>query len=231
MFTERAHFRMSISRPPLWKILLLLFLLAVSAFGQETSEISDSTFVNIKRVDPTILVELRYAGSNNSTHRPLYPPSMPAMVRFSVAQRLAYAQKYLRAHGYGLKIWDAYRPKAVQEKLWDAIRNNDYVADPRERHGSMHTRGVAVDATLVNANGQDVPMPTEFDNFTPAAMLFYQGSDPTIRLNLMLLQKGMARAGFYGSRTEWWHFCVGNWKSYDPVPAMQLIAQTPNASL
>jgi zinc D-Ala-D-Ala dipeptidase len=229
--TEQTHVRISISLTACWKIPLFFFLLSASALGQETSEISDSTFVNIKHVDPTILVELRYAGPNNSIHRPLYPARMPAMVRFSVAQRLAYAQKYLKAHGYGLKIWDAYRPKAVQEKLWDAIRNNDYVADPRERHGSMHTRGAAVDATLVNANGQEVPMPTEFDNFTPAAMLYYQGPDPTIRLNLMILQKGMARAGFYGSRTEWWHFCAGNWKTYDPVPAIQLIAQTPNASL
>ena len=228
---EYIHVRVSIPRIFFWKISLFFLALSASAFGQETSEFSDRTFVNIRRVDPTILVELRYAGSNNSIHRPLYPASMPAMVRFNVAQRLAFAQKYLKAHGYGLKIWDAYRPKAVQEKLWDAIRNNDYVADPRERHGSMHTRGAAVDATLVNANGQEVPMPTEFDNFTPAAMLYYQGPDPTIRFNLMTLQKGMARAGFYGSRTEWWHFCVGNWKSYDPVPAIQLIAQTPNASL
>src|SRR6186713_2690754 len=125
---EYIHVRVSIPRIFFWKISLFFLALSASAFGQETSEFSDSTFVNIRRVDPTILVELRYAGSNNSIHRPLYPASMPAMVRFNVAQRLAFAQKYLKAHGYGLKIWDAYRPKAVQEKLWDAIRNNDYVA-------------------------------------------------------------------------------------------------------
>ena len=206
-------------------ILLLVVFLPAGLFGQGAALITESTFVDIKRVDPTILIELRYAGPNNSTHRPLYPPGMPAMVRFSVAQRLAFAQKYLKAHGYGLKIWDAYRPKAAQEKLWAATKNNDYVADPREGIGSMHTRGAAVDATMVNLAGKEVSMPTEFDNFTPAAMLYYQGSDPMIRSNLKLLQKAMARAGFYGLRTEWWHFCAGDWMTYPPVAEIQPLAQ------
>jgi zinc D-Ala-D-Ala dipeptidase len=212
-------------------ILLLVAFLPAGAFGQGAAPITESTFVDIKRVDPTILIELRYAGPNNSTHGPLYPPGMPAMVRFSVAQRLAFAQKYLKAHGYGLKIWDAYRPKAVQEKLWVATKNNDYVADPKEGIGSMHTRGAAVDVTMVNVTGREVSMPTEFDNFTPAAMLFYRGSNPVIRSNLKLLQKAMARAGFYGLRTEWWHFCAGDWMTYPPVPEIQLLAQAPPPGL
>ncbi len=220
-----------LSRPILSVILLLVVFPSAVAFGQGAPPLGESTFVDIKRIDPTILVELRYAGSNNSIHRPLYPPGMPAMVRLSVAQRLAFAQKYLKAHGYRLKIWDAYRPKAVQEKLWAAIKNNDYVADPKEGIGSMHTRGTAVDLTLVNAAGRQVSMPTEFDKFTPAAMLYYQGSDPMIRSNLKLLQKAMARAGFYGLRTEWWHFCAGDWTTYPPVPEIQLLAQTPSTGL
>jgi zinc D-Ala-D-Ala dipeptidase len=220
-----------IRRAPLSGNLLFILFLSTGAFGQEGPQTANSTFVDIKRVDPTILVELRYAGSNNSTHRPLYPPGMPAMVRFSVAQRLTFAQKYLKPRGYGLKIWDAYRPKAVQEKLWEAIKNNDYVADPREGIGSMHTRGAAVDVTLVTADGGEVTMPTEFDNFTPAAMLYYQGPDPAIRSNLKLLQKAMARAGFYGLRTEWWHFCAGDWTVYAPVPEIQLLSQTSTPRL
>src|ERR1700682_997145 len=117
--------------------LLLVLFLPMDAFGQGAAPITESTFVDIKRVDPTILIDLRYAGPNNSIHRPLYPSGMPAMVRFSVAQRLAFAQKYLKVHGYGLKVWDAYRPKAAQEKLWAATKNNDYVADPKESIGSM----------------------------------------------------------------------------------------------
>ncbi|MEY2488984.1 MAG: zinc D-Ala-D-Ala dipeptidase [Verrucomicrobiota bacterium] len=186
---------------------------------------TESEFVDIKRIDPSIVIDLHYAGPNNFTHRPLYPPGMPALVRFSVAQRLVFAQKYLKTHGYGLKIWDAYRPAAAQQQLWQATPNNSYVADPKDGIGSMHTRGAAVDVTLVDRKGKEAAMPTGFDNFTPAAMLSYQGSNPVVRSNLKLLQKAMARAGFYGLRTEWWHFCAGDWTDYPPVPEIQLLAQ------
>jgi D-alanyl-D-alanine dipeptidase len=207
--------------------LFVALVVPAAAFGQGAAPIPDSNFVDIKRLDPTIVVDLRYAGPNNITRRPLYPPGMPALVRFSVAQRLVFAQKYLRERGYGLKIWDAYRPKTAQEQLWEATRNHSFVADPKGDIGSMHTRGAAVDATLVDRKGKDVPMPTEFDSFTPAAMLYYQGSNPVVRSNLKLLQKAMARAGFYGLRTEWWHFCASDWTTYPPVPDIQLLAQVP----
>jgi zinc D-Ala-D-Ala dipeptidase len=221
----------ALSRNTLSGVLFLALVVPVAAFGQGAAPIPDSNFVDIKRVDPTIVIDLRYAGPNNFTRRPLYPPGMPALVRFSVAQRLVFAQKYLRERGYGLKVWDAYRPKVAQEQLWEATRNGSFVADPRESIGSMHTRGAAVDATLVDRKGKEVAMPTEFDNFTPAAMLYYQGSNPVVRSNLKLLQKAMARAGFYGLRTEWWHFCASDWTTYPPVPEIQLLAQAPQQSL
>jgi D-alanyl-D-alanine dipeptidase len=233
MFTRHGHTQIARPRSKrvVWRILLLPLLSPAALFAQNTEPITASSFIDIKKVDPTILIELRYAGCNNPTHAPLYPPGMPALVRYSVAQRLATAQKYLRARGFGLKVWDAYRPKSVQEKLWAATRNNDYVADPKEGIGSLHTRGAAVDLTLVDLAGKEVKMPTEFDNFTPAAMLYYQGSDPMIRSNLKLLQKAMARVGFYGLRTEWWHFCAGDWMAYSPVPEMQLLARLPTSNL
>ena len=209
-------------------VLVLALFLPSAAFSQDPSPNRESEFVDIHRVDPTIVIDLRYAGPNNFTHRPLYPPGTPALIRFSVAQRLVFAQKYLKERGYGLKIWDAYRPKVAQEKLWEAAKNNNYVADPKEGGiGSMHTRGAAVDVTLVDRNGKDVPMPTEFDNFTPAALIEYQGPNPLVRSNLKLLQKAMARAGFYGLRTEWWHFCAGDWTTYPPVAEIQLLALAP----
>ncbi len=217
-----------LSRKARAAVLILALFVPSAVFGQGPSPSPDSQFVDIHRVDRTIVIDLRYAGPNNFTHKPLYPPGMPALVRSSVAQRLVVAQKYLKERGYGLKIWDAYRPKLAQEKLWEAAKNNDYVADPKEGGiGSMHTRGAAVDATLVDRNGKDVPMPTEFDNFTPAAMLEYQGTNPVIRSNLKLLQKAMARAGFYGLRTEWWHFCAGDWTTYPTVPDIPLLAEAP----
>lgn len=185
----------------------------------------DSEFVDIKSVERTIVVDLRYAGSNNVAHRPLYPPGTPALVRASVARRLAVAQKYLRDKGYGLKIWDAYRTQSAQEKLWEITHNRSFVADPKEGRGSMHIRGVAVDATLVDAAGNEVAMPTDFDSFTGAAVLQYQGNNATVRANLKLLQKAMAHGGFYGMPTEWWHFCAPDWKRFDPVPELNFASQ------
>lgn len=204
----------------------VLILFSSIAYGAEVAAPKDSDFVDIKSVDPTILVELRYATPNNFTRRPLYRADMPAMVRLSVARRLAVAQKFLEKRGYSLKIWDAYRPKAAQAQLWKAIGNQAYVADPKDI-GSMHTRGAAVDVTLVDGAGREVPMPTEFDNFTPAAMLDYRGRSPVVRSNLKMLQKAMAHGGFYGLRTEWWHFCASDWTSYEPVPDIQLPVRAP----
>jgi D-alanyl-D-alanine dipeptidase len=147
------------------------------------------------------------------------------LVRAGVAQRLVIVQEYLRGKGYGLKIWDAYRPQSAQVKLWQLTHNRSFVADPKEGRGSMHIRGAAVDATLVDSSGNDVPMPTDFDSFTPTALLDYTGRSPAVRGNLKLLQKAMAHGGFYGLRTEWWHFCAPDWKKFDPVPELKVASQ------
>ncbi|MDQ6625857.1 MAG: M15 family metallopeptidase [Verrucomicrobiota bacterium] len=182
--------------------------------------------VNLRSVDPTIVVELRYAGSRNVAQRPLYPANMPAFVRPSVARRLAVAQNYLRDRGYSLKIWDAYRPKAAHDQLWQYSKNNDYVADPADGRGSLHTWGVAVDATLVDKDGREVEMPTDFDNFSPAAMLYYKGPNEKVRRNVRRLQSAMSVAGFYGMRTEWWHFVAKDWQLYQAIPEITVVPRT-----
>jgi zinc D-Ala-D-Ala dipeptidase len=202
-------------------LLLPAFLFSRLALGKENEP---NEFVDIKSVDKTIVIDLRYASSNNVARRPLYPPGTPALVRASVAKRLVIAQEYLRRKGYGLKIWDAYRPQAAQEQLWRIMQNRSFVADPKEGRG-MHVRGAAVDATLVDADGRDVPMPTDFDSFTEAALLEYKGRDPIVRANLKLLQKAMAHGGFYGLRTEWWHFCAPDWKEFTPEPDLKFATQ------
>ncbi len=180
--------------------------------------------VDIREVDPTIVVDLRYATADNVTGHPLYPPDMPALVRPSTAARLAKAQSYLRPRGYGLKIWDAYRPLAAQIELWQKTHDGAFVADPQTGNGSLHTWGVAVDATLVDAGGHDVPMPTKFDEFSTAARLHYHGDDPVVQSHLKLLQHAMREGGFYGMRTEWWHFAAYDWKKYAPIRAPKKIA-------
>ena len=191
--------------------IFLAIVLSSAALAQE-----EIPLVDIRSVDPTIVIELRYAGTNNVTGRALYPRGTRAMVRPEVARRLAVAQAFLRKRKHGLKIWDAYRPPSVQLELWQAAGNNDYVADPETINGSLHSWGIAVDATLVDSRKREKRMPTDFDDFTPAAMWRYQGADPGIRANLIFLQAGMREAGFYGLKREWWHFIVPNWQDYVP---------------
>jgi D-alanyl-D-alanine dipeptidase len=178
-------------------------------------------FVDIRSVDPTIVVDLRYAGRNNMVGHALYPKGTCAFARPEVASGLAVAQAFLKRYQLGLKIWDAYRPVSVQEKLWRASHNNDYVANPEVGVGSLHSWGVAVDATLVDAWNRPVRMPSDFDNFTPAAMWHYTGPHPDIRAHVHLLQVAMRNAGFWGLRTEWWHFTIADWQKYLPNEATQ----------
>lgn len=195
-------------------------LLASSLAGAEAD------LVNVRSIDSTIVVDLRYAGTRNIAQRPLYPSGMPALLRPSVARKLAAAQAYLRERGYGIKIWDAYRPKAAHDQLWQYARNNDYVADPADPRGSLHTWGVAIDATLVDKDGKEMEMPTDFDSFTPAAMLYYKGPNEKVRRNVHRLQSAMAIGGFYGLRTEWWHFVDKDWQKYRAIPEVVLVPQS-----
>ena len=175
--------------------------------------------VDIRSVDPTIIVELRYAGRNNLVGYPLYPRGMSALARPEVASGLATAQAFLRRYQFGLKIWDAYRPVAVQEKLWHTSRNSDYVANPEIGVGSLHSWGVAIDATLVDTWNRPVRMPSDFDDFTPASMWRYIGPHTDVRAHVNLLQMAMRNAGFWGLRTEWWHFTIADWQKYLPNQA------------
>lgn len=215
----------SASLAPLrFSFLLAVVLTAASVRAAEPTPANEE-LVDIKKIDPTIIIDLRYAGSRNIAQRPLYPPDMPALVRASVARRLVRAQAYLRANHYGLKIWDAYRPPLAQMQLWQLSPHTSYVADPNDGRGSLHTWGVAVDATLVDDHGEEVAMPTDFDSFTPAANLHYRGNEEPVRLHLRILQTAMRRGGFYGLRTEWWHFIAYDWKKFGPVREIKVSSQ------
>ena len=205
----------------------LIAILSVTGISQFAAAEAKIPLVNIRSVDPTIAIELRYGGPHNITGHALYPPGTLALVRPEVAKRLAVAQAYLRSKKFGLKIWDAYRSKSVQVQLWQASHMNDFVADPETPNGSFHSWGIAVDATLVDSRNRPVKMPTDFDDFSPTAMWTYQGPDPDIRSHLFLLQTAMRKAGFYGMRAEWWHFTVRDWQQYVPDPTLKFTAQPP----
>ena len=196
--------------------LIFMILLVGTMSILQTSRAVGIRLVDISAIDPTIVIDLRYATENNVTGHRLYPKNWRPYVMPDVAKQLAGAQKYLQQFRYKLKIWDAYRPKEVQELLWKYASKDDYVADPERGFGSTHSYGVSVDATLVDDWGQDATMPTKFDEFTPEAMMNYTGRDPLVKQHLTLLQKAMAHNRFYGLRVEWWHFTTADWKKYVP---------------
>ena len=203
---------------------LALWLLATSAVAQEKGaaaqrpDLRAEPMVEVAKVCPSIVIELRYGTARNVTGQPIYPPHARCLVRRSVAERLKKAQEELQAQKLSLKIWDAYRPAWVQQILWDAVRNPDYVGEPA-RGGSLHTFGAGVDVTLVDAKGRELRMPTDFDDFTAAASRTYRGKDPTVAANLLTLQRAMVHAGFWVLRDEWWHFVSEDVKSFAPIDA------------
>jgi D-alanyl-D-alanine dipeptidase len=165
--------------------------------------------VEVTSVCPTIRVELRYATEHNFTGKQIYPRNARCLLRRSVAERLSRVQAELRLRGMGLKIWDAYRPAWAHDLLWKSVPNPEYVASP-DKGGSWHSWGASVDVTLVDLEGREQPMPTDFDDFTDAAKSESRGGNPTIAANVQILRLAMKNAGFRGLRDEWWHFTAEN---------------------
>ncbi|MGC3999711.1 MAG: M15 family metallopeptidase [Anaeromyxobacter sp.] len=178
--------------------------------------------VDVTTVAPGVRLDLRYATPDNFLHAAVYPCAR-CLLRRPAAEALARAQAWLEQRGYGLLVWDCYRPPAVQREMWRRVPDARYVADPAR--GSVHNRGGAVDLTLVDASGAPVVMPTPFDDFTPAAAPDAPAS-PEAAANRKLLREAMEAAGFGGIRTEWWHFHAagsGRWPIEEaplcPAPA------------
>jgi zinc D-Ala-D-Ala dipeptidase len=160
--------------------------------------------VEVATVVPGLVVELRYASSDNYFGKALYPPGARCLLLRPVAARLALAAEALARQGYRLKAWDCYRPHAVQWLMWEQVPRKGYVADPRT--GSHHNRAAAVDVTLVHADGSPVEMPTAFDTFGPAARQDAAGGTAEARQHRALLRAAMEAAGFHANRMEWWHY-------------------------
>jgi D-alanyl-D-alanine dipeptidase len=118
---------------------------------------------------------------------------------------LAEANAKFKTMGYKIKVFDAYRPVEVQRKLWSMSPIKKYVANPYAE-GSIHSKGGAVDITLVNMDGNEVEMPSEFDTFSIAASRNNSSMTGEAKKNLNLLTKVMNECGFDGINSEWWHF-------------------------
>ena len=176
---------------------------------------SAKKMIELKSAIPGLVYELRYAGSNNFMHRRMYPKrTNTTFLRLHATNALRMVQLEINKNGYGLKIFDAYRPYSVTEKFWELIKDDRYVADPSK--GSGHNRGIAVDLTIIDLNsGKELDMGTGFDNFTDSAHHNFTSLDKTILDNRKLLKETMEKNGFNSFDTEWWHYSWPNDRNYE----------------
>ena len=188
----------------------LLFLFSALAV-QVAGGAGPVDLVEVQTVNPRIRLELRYATADNFVGRAMYRTSK-CFLRRAVAERLSEVQIELEAMGFGLKIWDGYRPLAVQKEFWKLVPDERYVASPVK--GSRHNRGAAVDLTLVDKEGKELEMPTKFDDFTEKAGASAPCSERAAK-NRELLQRVMTAHGFAIFPSEWWHFDAVGWEKFE----------------
>lgn len=186
---------------------LLLFLAGCATINK-----SNHDLVDVQKVIPGIVLDIRYATTNNFTGQKLYPLAR-CCLRREAAESLKHVEDELHGMGLGLKIFDGYRPLSVQKKMWAIVPDENYVANPAK--GSRHNRGAAVDLTLIKLDGTELPMPTPFDDFTVKAHRDYTNLPPDVLQNRALLQRVMEEHDFRGLSTEWWHFDYKNWTNYE----------------
>ena len=170
-----------------------------------------SPLVPVTEASHGVVIDLIYAGTHNFTGQVIYDsplcflhPQADACLRKAIA-----AAKGL---GFQLKIFDAFRPQEAQEALWAVAPNPAYIADPAK--GSNHTRGVALDVTLLAPDGQELDMGTPVDTMNAASHHFHAVHPAHIQLNRMYLLTIMLEAGFVHHPNEWWHYQLPDAKSF-----------------
>lgn len=164
----------------------------------------DEDFVRVSDYIPDVLVELKYSTSENFTGQLIYEFD-DVFLRYGTVMKLKAASEELTQQGMYMKIWDGFRPVSAQFKLWEICPDPTYVANPNKGF-SNHSRGFAVDLTLVDANGREVEMPTGFDDFSARADRDYSDCSPEAVENAQILETIMEKYGFSGYWGEWWHF-------------------------
>ena len=164
----------------------------------------DMVFVAVTDYIPDIRVALKYASEDNFTGQVIYEFST-VYLRYGTVVKLAAVQEDLRQLGWGLKIWDGFRPVAAQHKLWEVCPDSRYVANPKTGFSS-HSRGNTVDVTLVDLEGRELPMPTGFDDFSAKADRDYSDCTREAADNALILEALMEKHGFIGYKAEWWHY-------------------------
>lgn len=198
--------------------LAVLFVVGMLV-GSALAASPQPALVDLSKVNSHIVIDLRYATENNFLKTKVYTGAdeTRCFVLEPLARKLDLAQKALEKDGLGLRVYDGFRPVAVQKRMWAIMPDARYVANPY-KGGSLHNRGAAVDLTLVDSKGQEIEMPTPFDTFAERAWQFSMEPTPQQRANRMLLRGVMVQVGLEYIRTEWWHYQLPDADKYPILP-------------
>jgi len=180
----------------------------------EKGDFKDSDLVEVTTLDPTICLEIRYATDNNFVGRPVYEEAR-AFLQRPAAEALVKVNKELEPLGYGLLVFDGYRPWSVTKLFWDITPadKKKFVAKPSV--GSRHNRGCAVDLTLYDLEtGCEVIMTGAYDEMSKRSFKYYSGGTAQQRAMRDILIQKMESHGFKGFYNEWWHFDYKGWENY-----------------
>jgi D-alanyl-D-alanine dipeptidase len=187
---------------------------AVAGPPREAGTFRAPDLVELKKLDHTIKLDIRYATANNFTGRAVYTEAR-AFLQRPAAEALVRASRALRKKGYGLSVFDGYRPWAVTKLFWEITPadKKQFVADPAK--GSRHNRGCAVDLTLYDLKtGRQVSMPGEYDEMSERSHINYAGGTSEQRRLRDLLRAALEAEGFTPYEPEWWHYDFKDWRQY-----------------
>jgi D-alanyl-D-alanine dipeptidase len=168
-----------------------------------SKETDSSAFVNLRNYSLDFVFDMKYATKDNFLKEKVYPCE-ECFLRVKTVKALLEANKSFLEKGFRIKIYDCYRPKSIQKKMWKIVPDANYVANPKK--GSIHNRGGAVDISLVNANGKELDMGTKFDFFGKEASHNYLDLTEEILANRRLLKEVMLQHNFKSFDSEWWHY-------------------------
>lgn len=180
----------------------------------EKGQFRQPELVELTRLDPGIKLDIRYASTNNFLGTPLYTQAR-AFLQRPAAEALVRAHQWLKSKGYGLMVFDGYRPWSVIKMFWEATPEplRIFVANPDQ--GSRHNRGCAVDLTLYDLNtGRPVEMPGGYDEMSERSYPDYPGGTSLQRWHRDFLRQAMEDQGFTVYEYEWWHFDYRDWRQY-----------------
>ena len=181
---------------------------------QEHGTFRKPDLVDVAPLDRRIHLDIRYAGDRNFLGTPVYT-SARAFLQRPAAEALLRAHRELLQQGYGVLIFDGYRPWYVTKIFWDATPpgKHEFVADPAQ--GSRHNRGCAVDLTLYDLKtGREVEMTGGYDEMSERSYPNYNGGTAEQRARRDLLRRVMEKQGFTVYASEWWHFDYREWQAY-----------------